>query len=114
MRQPEALEELNVPPSIVTDLMLRLLFTEGDVSLRRFMDVLRISGKVLDTVLLRMQQEHIVEISKAGNIGRASYVYTLTEAGTARARDALERTQYIGPVPVTIEAYNQAIILQTQ
>jgi len=28
MRQPETLEELGVPPSIVIDLMLRLLFTE--------------------------------------------------------------------------------------
>lgn len=94
--------------------MMRLLFNEGDVSLRRFMDVLRIGAKILDTTLLRMQQEHLVEISKAGNIGRASYVYSLTEAGTARARDALERSQYVGAVPVPIEVYNQAIIMQTQ
>jgi predicted ATPase with chaperone activity len=94
--------------------MMRLLFNEGDVSLRRFMDVLKIGAKILDTTLLRMQQEHLVEISKAGNIGRASYVYSLTEAGTARARDALERSQYVGAVPVPIEVYNQAIIIQTQ
>jgi predicted ATPase with chaperone activity len=114
LREPQSIEELGVPPSIVTDLMMRLLFNEGDVSLRRFMDVLKIGAKILDTTLLRMQQEHLVEISKAGNIGRASYVYSLTEAGTARARDALERSQYVGAVPVPIEVYNQAIIIQTQ
>jgi predicted ATPase with chaperone activity len=114
LREPQSIEELGVPPSVVTDLMMRLLFNEGDVSLRRFMDVLKIGAKILDTTLLRMQQEHLVEISKAGNIGRASYVYSLTEAGTARARDALERSQYVGAVPVPIEVYNQAIIVQTQ
>src|SRR5205085_4797979 len=36
------------------------------------------------------------------------------EAGTGRSRDALERTQYIGPVPVPIEVYNFAIMAQTQ
>ncbi len=114
LRQPETVEELGVPPGIVHDLMMRLLFTEGDVSLRRFSDVLRISAKILDTILLRWQQEHLVEISKAGNIGRASYVYSPTDAGTARARDALERSQYIGSVPLPIEVYNQAIVMQSQ
>jgi predicted ATPase with chaperone activity len=94
--------------------MLRLLFTEGDVSLRRFSDVLRISPKILDEVLMRMQQEHFVDVSKAGTIGRASYVYTLTDAGLGRARDALERSQYIGAVPVPLEVYAYAITLQNQ
>lgn len=114
LRQPETIEDLGIPSGIVIDLMLRLMFTEGDVSLRRFSDVLRISAKILDTQLMRMQQEHIVEIAKAGNVGRASYVYRLTDAGTARSRDALERSQYIGPVPVPIEVYNQSIIMQSQ
>ncbi len=114
LRQPETIDDLGVPPSIVNDLMLRLLFTEGDVSLRRFADVLRISPKILDDLLMRMQQEHIVDVSKAGTIGRASYVYTLTDAGIGRARDALERSQYIGAVPVPLEVYSYAIILQNQ
>src|SRR5947209_1377988 len=112
LRQPESIEDLGVPSSLISDLMLRLLFTEGDVSLRRFSDVLRISPKVLDDLLMRMQQEHFVDVSKAGTIGRASYVYTLTDAGVGRARDALERSQYIGAVPVPLEVYTYAITLQ--
>jgi len=114
LRQPETIEDLGIPPSIVTDMMLRMLFTEGDVSLRRFADVMRISATLIDTLLLRMQQEHIIEVSKAGNIGRGSYIYSLTEAGVGRSRDALERTQYIGAIPVPIEVYSAAIQLQTQ
>src|SRR5260221_13035266 len=103
LRQPETIEDLGIPPSIVTDMMLRMLFTEGDVSLRRFADVMRISATLIDTLLLRMQQEHIIEVSKAGNIGRGSYIYWLTEGGVGRSRGALERTKYSGAVPVPIE-----------
>ncbi len=114
LKLPETLEELGIPPGIVTDLMLKLLFTEGDVSLRRFSEVLHIGAQVLDSILMRLQQEHIVDIAKAGNIGRASYIYALTDMGTGRARDALERNQYIGAVPVPLEAYTQAVLLQSQ
>jgi energy-coupling factor transporter ATP-binding protein EcfA2/DNA-binding PadR family transcriptional regulator len=112
--EPQTIEELGVSSGLIHDMMFRMMFNEGDVSLRRFMDVMRISGKLLDSLLLKMQQDHFVEISKAGQIGRTSYVYRLTEEGMSRARDAMERTQYVGPVPVPIEIYNQAILAQTQ
>ncbi len=106
-------EELGVPSAIVTDLMFRLLFREGDVSVGRFSEVLRLHPKLLDEILARFQQEHLIEVAKTGQLGRLSYTYTLTDAGTKRSRDALERSQYIGPVPVSVEDYKNAIILQT-
>ncbi|MFN7210801.1 MAG: AAA family ATPase, partial [Aggregatilineales bacterium] len=114
VRQPESFEELGVSSSIVTDLMFRMMFNEGDVSLRRFVDVLRINFKILDQILLKMQKDHLVEIAQAGTLGRTSYVYRLTDEGMARARDALERSQYVGPVPVSVEVYNEAILQQTR
>lgn len=111
--EPQTIEELGVPPGLLYDLMFRMMFTEGEVSLRKFNEVLRVSGKLLDQILLKLQQDHFVEISKAGNIGRTSYIYRLTEEGTSRARDSMERSQYIGPVPVPLEVYTEAIKLQT-
>jgi predicted ATPase with chaperone activity len=113
LASPMNVESLGVPTAIVTDLIFRLLFNEGDVSLSRFSEVLRIHLQVLDEMLARMKQEHLVEITKAGGMGRLSYSYGLTDAGTKRARDSLERSQYVGPVPVDIDTYREAIILQT-
>jgi predicted ATPase with chaperone activity len=115
LREPVTIDELGIPQSIVLDLILRLLFNEGNVALSRFVDVLRISSRIIDDQLLWMQKEHLVEVSKAsGELGRLAYVYTLTQAGEQRARDSLERSQYVGPVPVPINAYNRGIELQTQ
>jgi predicted ATPase with chaperone activity len=106
-------DDLGVPSAIITDLIFRLLFNEGDVSVARFTEVLRLHAQLLDDVLARLQQEHLIEVSKTGRIGRLSYTYTLTDAGTKRARDALERSQYLGPVPVNIETYKAALLFQT-
>jgi predicted ATPase with chaperone activity len=111
--QASTIDDLGIPPSIVTDIMMRLLFNEGDVSVTRFSEVIRIHTPIIDDVLIWMQQEHQVEVAKAGAIGRLSYVYRLTDEGTRRARDALERTLYVGPAPVSVEAYTQAILEQT-
>jgi predicted ATPase with chaperone activity len=113
LAQAMNLESLGIPPAIVTDLIFRLLFNEGDVNLARFAEVLRIHNQVLDEILSKLKQEHLVEITKAGGMGRLSYTYGLTDAGTKRARDALERSQYVGPAPVDVETYKKAVILQT-
>jgi predicted ATPase with chaperone activity len=109
----DTLEELGVPSAIVTDLVLRLTFQEGEVSVRRYTEVLKIGFNVIDNMMLKMVQDHLVEVAKAGQIGRTSYVYRLTDEGAARARDAFDRSQYIGPVPVPVEIYSQAILNQT-
>jgi predicted ATPase with chaperone activity len=110
---PNSLEELDISSSIVVDIMLRLLFTEGDTSPTRFEEVLRLPFKVLDEVLVHLQQEHLIEVPRStGRLGRRSYLYSITDEGKARARDALERSQYTGPAPVPAEKYNKAILWQ--
>lgn len=109
----QAAEELDIPLSLVVDLIYRLLFSEGDVSVGRFTEVIRVHAQLLDEVMARLKQEHMVEIAKTGALGRFSYTYRLTEEGTKRAREAMERSQYIGPVPVSLERYSEAIELQT-
>ncbi len=115
LSEPETMDDLHVPQSIVIDLVFRLLFNEGNVALTRFVEVLKIHSRFIDPLLLWMQKEHLVEVSRAtSEIGRIGYVYTLTDAGLQRARDALDRSQYVGPIPVPIHYYNRGIELQTQ
>ena len=113
--EPQKVDELNIPQGILTDLIFRLLFNEGNVSVSRFIDVLKVSMRIIDETMLWMQKEHLVEVSKASTeIGRMGYVYTLTDEGKKRARDSFERSQYVGPVPVPIHYYARGIELQTQ
>lgn len=108
------IEDLGIPVSLVNDLLLRLLYNEGHVSLGRAVEVIRVHATVLDGLLQQMQHEHVVEVASAGTVGRMSYVYALSNTGRSRAREAFERSQYLGPAPISIDRYNLALSLQTQ
>jgi len=112
LMQATSVSQLGLPPSLAVDLLYRILFTEGDASVARLAEITRLFPQVIDEIMADMQHDHMVEVVKAGAL-RVSYTYRLTDEGTARARDAMERTQYIGPFPVDIEAYRKAIGLQT-
>lgn len=108
------MEELGIPTGLIQDIIFRLLFNESDVSIARFSEVLGIHPSLIDDLLARMKQEHLVEVVRAGGLGSLSFTYGLTEAGTKRARDSFERSQYVGRVPVSLEKYNKAILLQSK
>jgi predicted ATPase with chaperone activity len=115
LTEPESIEDLQIPQSIVIEIILRLLFNEGNVALSRFVEVVRVHSRVIDNILLWMQKEHLVEISKtSGELGRLGYVYSLTQGGLQRARDAMERSQYVGAAPVPIQLYTRGMELQTR
>ncbi len=113
LAQVTSLRDLDIPSGIVVDLVMRLLFQEGDVSVQRFSAVLHLDPGLLDEVLSALQKEHLVEVAGAGQLGRLSYTYRLSDAGRGRAQEAFERTQYIGPAPVPVEKYTYAIEMQT-
>lgn len=106
-------EELGVPIGMIQDIIFRLLFNEGEASVSYVAIKLGIHATVVDDLMSRMKQEHLVEIKKAGGIGSLSFIYNPTEAGMKRARDAFDRSQYVGRVPVSLDAYREAILKQT-
>jgi hypothetical protein len=111
---PQALEDLDITQGMVTDIILRLTYNEGEVSATHAEEIVKLPYRLIDDLLAWMQQEHLLEVSKAvGSLGRRGYVYTLTDIGRARAKEAFERTQYVGPAPVPIEKYNKSVLAQS-
>ncbi len=112
---PADLDELDIPQGILVDIVLRLIFIEGDTVVVRIEEVLRVPFKVLDQILLGLQTEHLLEVpGTSGSMGRRGYIYRITDEGKRRARDAFERSQYVGPAPVPLEKYNKAVLSQAQ
>ncbi len=110
---PQSLDDLDVTQGLIVDIILRLTYNEGEVSATRAEEVIKLPYRLLDDLLAWMQQEHLVEVAKAvGSLGRRGYVYSLTESGRARAKEAFERTMYVGPAPVPLEKYSKSVLLQ--
>ncbi|MCK6624396.1 MAG: ATP-binding protein [Anaerolineae bacterium] len=110
---PATLDDLDINQGMVIDIILRLTYNEGEVSATHAEEVVKLPYKLIDDMLAWMQQEHMLEVAKAvGSLGRRGYVYSLTDGGRNRAKEAFERTQYVGPAPVPLEKYTKSVLAQ--
>jgi hypothetical protein len=110
---PSSIDDMDIKQEMVTDILLRLTYNEGEVSATRAEDVLKLPYRLVDDMLGWLQQEHFMEVSRSvGNLGRRSYVYALTETGRARAKEATDRTLYVGPAPVPLDKYYKSVMNQ--
>jgi predicted ATPase with chaperone activity len=113
LAQPRCVEDLDIPQNILIDILLRLLYTEGNVDFRRMSQVTRVPY-ALEQLLDWLRKEHLVEVSQSSaSYGPLNYIYKLSDSGDERAKEAMDRCQYIGPIPVPVNHYNKAIELQT-
>jgi predicted ATPase with chaperone activity len=113
LAQPNSVEDLDIPQNLLIDIILRLLYTEGNVDFRRMSQVMRIPN-ALEQLLDWLRKEHLIEVSQSSaSYGPLNYIYKLTGSGEDRARESMNRCQYVGPVPVPVHRYNEAIVLQT-
>jgi hypothetical protein len=70
---------------------------------------------VVDQIMDALKREKFVEVrSSQVGLGEGAYQYAITGVGIARAREALERSQYAGPAPVPLQVYNESIRRQGQ
>ena len=93
------------------DLALKILYFQGYMSGFKIAEAMTLPfAGITDQILEALKREKFVEVrSSQMGLGEGAYQYAITSAGIARAREALDRSQYAGPAPVPIHAYNQSI-----
>jgi predicted ATPase with chaperone activity len=110
------IEETGLSLLWLQDLALKILYFQGYLTGFKIADLMALpfSG-IVDQILEALKREKFVEVkSSTMGLGEGSYQYAITGAGTARAREALDRSQYAGPAPVPIDVYNESIRQQSR
>jgi predicted ATPase with chaperone activity len=104
--QPDTLEKTGLGLGFLSDLALKLLYFQGYVTGADIAERLHLPfAGVVDRLMEFLKREMLCEIKGAGGLGPSSYQYTITGKGITRAREVLERGQYVGPAPVTLTDY---------
>ncbi len=98
------------------DLALKILYFQGYLTGFKMAEELSLPfAGITDQILEALKREKFVEVrSSQMGLGEGAYQYAITSAGIARAREALERSQYAGPAPVPISVYNKSILRQSR
>ena len=110
------IEETGLSQLWLQDLALKILYFQGYLSGFKIAEemTLPFTGLV-DQILEALKREKFVEVkSSQMGLGEGAYLYAITGAGIARAREALDRSQYAGPAPVPIQVYNESVLRQAQ
>jgi energy-coupling factor transporter ATP-binding protein EcfA2 len=100
---PTNIEESGLSSQFLIELLSKVLLLRGQMNLLDLVRYLKLPRSVLEPLLEFMRKEKICEFARDGS--QASVVYRLTELGRLRSQDYLNKSQYVGPAPVSLPAY---------
>ncbi len=102
---PTSVEQTRLSVKLLKSLTLKHVFNEGVASIRCLAERLCLVGSVVETIVKLLREDALLELSVSRSSG-AGVAFALTEQGRQAARDALERSGYLGPAPVPLSDYS--------
>ncbi len=111
---PASIQETGLGLGFLADLALKVLYYEGymtGIEIARALE-LPFNG-VVDKVITFMKRERFCEVRGSHGPREASYQYVITDRGGDKAREILERSHYVGPAPVPLQAYIKSVQAQS-
>ena len=110
---PKSMDETGLETNFLLNCLLRTMYISALQTIPELSEQIKLTRAVIEELLIFAKKEALVEIrgpsEKNPNIMR----YALTNAGKERASEALRRCEYIGPVPIPLEAFQTQIQKQT-
>lgn len=115
---PVTLEQTELPFFFLVELSAKILFKGGPQRKGELVDRVKLLPGVLEPVLDFMRAEHLIEVqprTQGDSVMAAGkeLTFALTDMGRQRASDAMARSQYAGPAPVSLRAYERQVRLQS-
>lgn len=102
-RAPQSISEAKLEDGALTDLAVKVAYTSNRFTNDRLCDVLRISQAVAVACARHLLGEGWIEETMSST--RERPVYKITERGRIHAERSMEVCGYLGPAPVSLEAY---------
>jgi len=103
--QPQTLADTGLSLAFLTDLALKTIHYAGLPSATHITERMALPPAIVQQLLALLADEHLCEVTSSSNLMAGNYRYRLTAGGISQVRDALERSRYAGPAPVTIDQY---------
>ncbi len=111
--QIKGVEDTGLSNGFLQDLALKFMYFRGQMTGHDIAESMHLPfATVVGPVMDYLKREQMCEVKGSGGFGSATYQYLITNKGSARAREKLERTTYVGPAPVPWNVYVTAIKVQ--
>jgi energy-coupling factor transporter ATP-binding protein EcfA2 len=108
--KPRHLTELDIRQSVVEDILLKILYLCGALSLGEVTERLRLGYEVVDELFCKLRAQTLCQVTgMSGTIPQIA----LTSQGRVRATELLAQSQYAGAAPVALESYVEMVKRQS-
>lgn len=108
---PLRIEDTQLDFGFLADLALKTVYADTNCTTDRAAERLKLSMPVTEELLQHLYREKFVEIR--GLISYGNNRYGMLDRGWQRAQRLLDMNGYIGPAPVSLEAYNEMVLSQS-
>jgi hypothetical protein len=112
-REPTSIEDLHIKESDLLDLLIKLILVQGLESTSQIVAAIKLPQPLVKELADLATTRQLIRVTSARGSGSlAEQHFQITESGREWADGALARSQYVGPAPVSLEAFRQHIVLQ--
>jgi len=106
-KAPKTAREAGISDSLVESLVYKTLLEAGNMTSRGIVRATALPVEPVVELLTQMKARQLAFYKDSAAMG--DFEYALTDAGRMRARLYMEESSYVGPAPVSLEAYSESV-----
>ena len=111
---PQRLEEMRLPIVMMRDILLKTIFRKNLDLVSEICEAICLPRAVTQELVDMAREQKLLEATGTLNANSGNEMgYQLTDAGKARALDALSQSEYFGPMPVPLDVYREQVKRQS-
>lgn len=110
---PQTIDETGLNRTFLYEHATRIIYNNGRVTGAELADEMKLPYRVVDVILSELRKQEMIDIAGQRGYSDINYEYILTPRGNQSAQDALLKTMYSGPAPVTLEEWIKSVKSQT-
>jgi hypothetical protein len=111
---PKGLEQMQLPPVMMRDILLKTIFRKNVDMVSDIAVAICLPMSVTQELVDIVREQKLLEATGTLNANNGNEMgYQLTDAGKARALDALKQSEYFGAMPVPLDVYREQVKRQS-
>ncbi len=110
--EPETIEATGLDETELLALMMKQIYSFRLQSTREYSDAIKLPAHIIAKLVRTAVERKLLYAKGVRPDNSTVMTYDLTDEGRRWAMDALNRSQYTGPTPVTLEQFNERVNMQ--
>ncbi len=112
--EPQSIAQTGLNEKQITDLVLKAIYANGQISAGDICHEVKLPfAGVVQPTLDFLKHEEMISVVGTRGVGERAYQHAIATKGVERVREALGRSQYVGPAPVPLSAWAERVRLQS-